>query len=733
MAPPHLIGPQQRLQTSKWLWVGFGTLTVVLVISILAVFVELRSLEARVNEMRTARSRSTASRELEINAFDFVLDVHRYLDTGDERIRRSAIDEADRIDRTRADYERRAATDRHRELAARFGAMWLELKRLGETVIDRRNAAPRPEQDVARFDDLRQQLEDLLDEDLQPDAEEEYRVQSEAAFRGTANAISLALVLLVIGAGIAVATSLTVSRGVANTERALREQRELLRVTLASIGDGIITTDAAGQITYLNGVAETLTGWKSEDAKGLALPGVFQILDQDTRQSAENPAIKALHEGRIVGMANDTLLVARDGSERPIDDSAAPIRDESGNVLGSVLVFRDITPRKMAEKRLREIQARKTAILDSALDAVITIDAQGTIIEFNPAAVTMFGYAKSEAIGQQMRELIVPPRLRDQHQKGFEHYLATGEGPIVGKRVELPAVRSDGTEFDAEVTITRVPLPGPPMCTGYLRDITERKQAEETQRRLTTQLAAAVRAREDFLAVASHDLRNPVNAIQLQVVSVLRHCDREDVSLDPEWLCHRLGRANSQVKRLTRLLDNLMDVSRLTGGSLPLERENVEFGSVVHAVVDHLRDEMGHREVKLQVTPVRGEWDRVRLEQIVTNLVSNAIKYGADKPIEISLTTADHTARLAVTDHGVGIDAESQKKLFQRFGRAVSGRQYGGFGLGLWITREIVEAMGGRISVESNLGEGSTFSVELPRVPPSATEANSGTAGSSTT
>jgi signal transduction histidine kinase len=97
---------------------------------------------------------------------------------------------------------------------------------------------------------------------------------------------------------------------------------------------------------------------------------------------------------------------------------------------------------------------------------------------------------------------------------------------------------------------------------------------------LTTQLEAAVRAREDFLAVASHDLRNPVNAIQLQVVSVLRQCDREDGSLDPEWLCHRLGRANSQVKRLTRLLDNLMDVSRLTGGSLPLERENVEFGSV---------------------------------------------------------------------------------------------------------------------------------------------------------
>src|SRR5918992_1794645 len=731
MAQPLFTSPQQGLQTSKWLWVGFGTLTFVLVVSVLIILVDLRSLEARLNEMGMARSRSTAARELEIGILGFTLDVRRYLEAGDERIRQSATDEADRIDRARADYERLATTDRHRGLAARLSALWVESRRLGERLMDSRDPQ-HPVQNFARLDDLRVQLGDLLDDEVQREAEEEYRVRSQAAFEEAENAIRLALVLLVVGTGIAIVTSGSVGRGVGNVARALHVQRELLRVTLASIGDGIITTDAAGHINYLNGVAETLTGWKTEEAKGLALPGVFQIINQHTRQSAENPAIRALQESRIIGLANDTVLIARDGSERPIDDSAAPIRDDNGNVLGSVLIFRDITPRKVAEKRLRESQARKTAILDSALDAVITIDAQGTIVEFNPAAVTMFGYTETEAVGHQLRELIIPSRLRDQHQKGLEHYLATGEGPIIGKRIELPAVRSDGTEFEAELTVTRVALPGPPMFTGYIRDITERKHAEETRRRLTTQLEAAVRAREDFLAIASHDLRNPVNAIQLQVIGVLRHCQREDRSLEVEWVCERLGRTNSQVKRLTRLLDNLMDVSRLTEGSLPLEREHVDLSCVVHAVVDDLRDELGGREVRLDVRPVQGEWDRVRLEQIVTNLISNAIKYGADKPIEIALTADVDTARLSITDHGAGIDAESQEKLFQRFERGISGRQYGGFGLGLWITREIVEAMGGQIFVESTVGEGSTFSVELPRVPPPATGAGSASVDSAT-
>jgi signal transduction histidine kinase len=169
------------------------------------------------------------------------------------------------------------------------------------------------------------------------------------------------------------------------------------------------------------------------------------------------------------------------------------------------------------------------------------------------------------------------------------------------------------------------------------------------------------------------------------------------------------------VRRLVRLVETLLDVSRLTAGRLDLEPEEMDFGQSVGTVVDAFRDQLKDRRVTLRVAPVIGSWDRFRLEQIVTNLVSNAIKYGEGSPIEITLDGDGDTAHLAVTDHGIGIDAENQERLFERFERAVSRRHYGGFGLGLWITRRIVDTMGGRITVESRPGEGSTFRVTLPR------------------
>lgn len=196
------------------------------------------------------------------------------------------------------------------------------------------------------------------------------------------------------------------------TNEELRKQTEWLRITLSSIGDAVISTDAHGAITFMNSVAEHLTGWSQADALSLPLPQVFHIVNEHTRQKADNPALRALKEGNIVGLANHTILIARDGTERPIDDSAAPIRVGSDAPIGAVLVFRDVTERKRAE----ETQARLAAIIESSEDAIISKNLMGIIKSWNAGAERLFGYTASEMIGQPVTILIPPDRQVEETQ-----------------------------------------------------------------------------------------------------------------------------------------------------------------------------------------------------------------------------------------------------------------------------------------------------------------------------
>jgi PAS domain S-box-containing protein len=258
----------------------------------------------------------------------------------------------------------------------------------------------------------------------------------------------------------------------------LVEQRERLRVTLASIGDGVITTDTQGRVTFLNPIAQELTGWLQHEAQGQPLDTVFPICHEQTRQPAENPVFRVLKEGRAVGLANHTVLLAKNGEERPIDDSAAPIHASDGSTIGVVLVFRDVTEQRRAEHELRQSEARKSAVVETALDCIVTCDAHGSVVEFNPAAERTFGFKRAEVVGRDMADFIVPPAYRARHRTGMAHYLATGEGPILNQRIEMQAQRADGTQFPVELAIARISPDGPPQFTAYLRDISESKRNE---------------------------------------------------------------------------------------------------------------------------------------------------------------------------------------------------------------------------------------------------------------
>jgi len=521
-------------------------------------------------------------------------------------------------------------------------------------------------------------------------------------------------------------------------EEKLLEEHERLRVTLASIGDAVIATDVAGRVVFLNPVAEALTGWKQHEAEGQPLDNIFPLLSEKTGEPIEHPVAKVIREGVVVGLGNHTLLVSRDGTARPIADSGAPIMDATGKVIGVVLVFRDVTEQRRSEWAVRDSEARKTAILDTALDCIITMDHQGNVVEFNPAAEKTFGYRRAETVGKPLAELIIPPSLREQHYRGLAHYMATGEGPLLNKRIEMPALRADGTQFPVELSITRIPIGEPPVFTAYLREISERKQLEHGLRQRVEELAVADRRKNEFLAILSHELRNPLAPIRT-AVDLLRL--RGSTDTDLRWGTDVIDR---QVQQLGRLVHDLLDLSRISLGKIALYRECIPISAIVSQALETSRPNIEANGHELTVTlPTENffvDGDLTRLAQVVANLLNNAAKYtrrgghiwlSAERsPLHGDGTPSGGPGEgeivLRVRDNGIGIPAEMLSNIFNMFTQVDTSleRKTAGLGIGLTLARQLIEMHDGRIEAHSaGLGQGSEFLVRLPLAKPQAVQA----------
>jgi PAS domain S-box-containing protein len=365
---------------------------------------------------------------------------------------------------------------------------------------------------------------------------------------------------------------------------------------------------------------------------------------------------------------------------------------------------------------LKASEARKTSILESALDAIITMDHEGKILEFNPAAEKTFGYPRAEVIGRDLAELGILPERRAREGDTPASPLAMGQGLVLGKRLEMPAMRADGSEFPIELSVSQIPMDGPPLFTGYLRDITERKRLERELEARIEELAKADQAKDHFLAVLAHELRNPLGAIS-NALQLLKRRENGDLRLaGPHEIIER------QLQHQSHMLDDLLNVSRIARGKITLYPVRLDLVRLVRDVVEDHRHEVEAARltlgVRLPETPVWMQGDPTRLAQVFGNLLTNATKFtDAGGAVKVQLGVEGDRAIAILQDTGIGIEPELLPRIFESFSQAERSlhRSRGGLGLGLALVRGLVELHGGSVAVESEgIGKGTQIRLLLP-------------------
>ena len=382
--------------------------------------------------------------------------------------------------------------------------------------------------------------------------------------------------------------------------------------------------------------------------------------------------------------------------------------------------------RKRIEAEVRNSEARNKAILQTSLDCVVMIDGDSRILEWNPAAERTFGFTREQAIGRSLPETIIPPLLQEAHRVGMKHYLETGYGPVIGKRIEITGSRADGSEFPVELAVNRIDLTGSVLFTATLRDITDRKKAQEELQQAKDAAEAANQAKSSFLANMSHELRTPLNAILGYSEMLLEEAN----DTENEALSKDLMRINSAGKHLLALIGDILDLSKIDAGRMDLYPETFSVETLVQDVASTIEPlvQRNSNVLELILQPNLGSMfsDMTKVRQNLFNLFSNAAKFTSGGKVTLEVTADGPDLSFAISDTGRGIPPDRIGFLFQPFMQLDKSttRDFGGTGLGLAITRKFCQMLGGDVSVRSEVGRGSTFTMRLPRnfAPPVAEE-----------
>lgn len=537
--------------------------------------------------------------------------------------------------------------------------------------------------------------------------------------------------------------------------RCLDQERQRSDATLRSIGDAVVVTDARGLVTLMNPAAERLTRWSEKEALGRSVEDIFRIYDEKTRAPVENPVSTSLRTREFVKLADSAVLLARDGTERDVVDSCAPILDTDRHLEGAVLAFHDVT-RPRRDQNWLAFMHEASLLLARSLDYETTLGLVARLAVASLADVCVVDLLQPDGTIRRLagahadpaKQPLVDDLVRlacrdpsalegvtrsvrmcqpalydlsdDAMQARYAAYLGSGREYFraltaldLGSGLVVPLLVEDSRALGA------ITLGSRGVHRFEASDVQRAQQLAHCfalaieNARLHREMQDSLAMREEFLNLVAHELKTPITALQLDLAAIEKgfraHSDTATAD--------RLARPMEQVRRLVRLAECMLDVSVLSPERVVLQLENVDLRQVVADAVERYREDAQRTPVpRLRPgPPVLWRCDRRLLARAIANLLLNAAKFGEGRPIELSVeVNGDAVARIHVIDHGIGVSPDDVPRIFEPFERAVSSRHYGGLGLGLHVAQGIVQAHGGSILVASERNAGSTFTVLLP-------------------
>ena len=490
-----------------------------------------------------------------------------------------------------------------------------------------------------------------------------------------------------------------------------------LRNIVNNAVDGIIAINERGQIEAVNPAVIRIFGYTEDELLGqnvkMLMPEPYHREHDQYLDNYRGTGVK-----KIIGIGREVTGRRKDGSVFPLDLAVSEVQFSGHRVFMGVI--RDISERRQSEQALRDSESRNRAILETVVDGIITIDERGLIESANPAAERLFGYTEAELKGRNVK-FLMPEPYRGEHDQYLANYLTTGIKKIIGTGREVTGQRKDGSVFPMELAVSEVKLGEKRVFTGIVRDITERKTAERALRDAKEVAEAANRAKDHFLAVVSHELRTPLNPI-LQTVHLF-----ERMNDLPAPIRQDIAVIKRNVEQEARMVDDLLNLTRLQRNKIDLHQEVLDLHGAARIAVSHFSADFERNRIDLLLS-LRAEHHHVwadpgRIDQVLSNLLSNAVKFSPPNAGHVtvrSYNTDDNTVRLEVIDNGIGIEPDVLPQLFQPFeqGERTTARRYGGLGLGLVISKGIIDLHHGSLTAHSEgKGKGTTFRLEMSHIP----------------